>query len=304
MDASAPRWGAVVVNYHSGPVLAESVDALLRDDSGGPVEVVVVDNGSTPGEMEALIATRPTVTVLHPGANLGYARAANLGIAATNAPIVAVFNSDAIVETGSGRVVLARFHADARVAVVGPRITNPDGTVYPSARTAPSLGAAVGHAILGGLVPRNRFTLAYRQLEADPTVGREVDWVSGAAMWFRRSALDQIGGWDERFFFFMEDMDVCRTIRSTGATVWYEPAARVMHEVGTSRASAPTRSIVMHHRAAYRYTEKWSTGPRRWILPAAGAFLTGRAGVQIVAGTAHRLLRSEASRAERLHQVT
>ena len=175
MDASAPRWGAVVVNYHSGLVLAESVDALLRDDSGGPVEVVVVDNGSTAGEMDALIATRPTVTVLHPGANLGYARAANLGIAATTAPIVAVINSDAIVEAGTAGVILARFDADPRRAVVGPRITNPDGTVYPSARTAPGLGAAVGHAILGGVAPRNRFTRAYRQLDADPTVGREVD---------------------------------------------------------------------------------------------------------------------------------
>lgn len=288
MDANAPRWGAVVVNYHSGPVLAESVDALLRDDSGGPGEIVVVDNGSAAGEMDALIATRPSVTVLHPGANLGYARAANLGIAATTAPIVAVINSDAIVEAGTAAVVLARFDADPRVAVVGPCITNPDGTVYPSARTAPGVGAAVGHAILGGVAPRNRFTRAYRQLDADPAVGRNVDWVSGAAMWIRRSALDHVGGWDERFFFFMEDIDLCRTIRATGATVRYEPAARVMHEVGTSRASAPTRSIVMHHRAAYRYTRKWSTGPRRWILPAAGAFLAGRAGVQIVAGVVDR----------------
>ena len=288
MAASAPRWGAVVVNYHSGPVLAESVDALLRDDSGGPGEVIVVDNGSTVGEMDALIATRPTVTVLHPGANLGYARAANLGIAATTAPIVAVINSDATVQAGTAGAVLARFDADSRVAIVGPRISNPDGTVYPSARTAPGLGAAVGHAILGGVAPRNRFTRAYRQLDADPTVGREVDWVSGAAMWCRRSALDLVGGWDERFFFFMEDIDVCRSIRAAGATVWYEPAAQVTHEVGTSRASAPTRSIVMHHRAAYRYTQKWSTGPRRWILPAAGAFLTGRAGVQIAAGVLDR----------------
>ena len=285
---SEPAWSAVIVNYHSGPDLAACIDSLRADDSAGLVQVVVVDNGSAPGEMDALRASWPEVTVLCPGANLGYARAANLGIAATRGPIVAVVNPDAVVEAGAGAVMAARFAGDEGIGVIGPMISNPDGTVYPSARSAPGLGVAVGHALFGSLRPRNRFTRSYRQLDADPAVAREVDWVSGAAVWFRRGALDRAGGWDERFFMFMEDVDVCRSIRATGATVWYEPAARVVHAVGTSRASAPTRSIVMHHRAAYRYTDKWSTSPRRWILPAAGVFLAGRAGVQIISSVVER----------------
>lgn len=286
--AGAPAWAAVVVNYHSGDELGACVDALLADDRAGSVEVVVVDNGSAAGEMDTLLLARPTVTVVRPGANLGYARAANLGIAATTAPIVAVVNPDAMVATGTGATILARFRDDDRIGIVGPMITNPDGTVYPSARTAPGLGVAAGHAVLGEFAPRNRFTRAYRQLDADPAVGREVDWVSGAAVWFRRSALDRAGGWDERFFMFMEDVDVCRTVRRTGAIVWYEPTARVMHTVGTSRAAAPMRSIVMHHRAAYRYTEKWSTRFRWVTLPAAGGFLAARAGLQIAAAAVER----------------
>ncbi len=282
-------WAAVIVNYHSGPDLADCVDALRSDDSAGPVHVVVVDNGSAPGEMDALVATRPEVTVLRPGANLGYSRAANLGIAATTTPIVAVVNPDAMVERGTGAVMASRFAQDERVGVIGPMISNPDGTVYPSARTAPGVGVAAGHALLGSLAPRNRFTRSYRQLDADPAIAREVDWVSGAALWFRRTALDRAGGWDERFFLFMEDVDVCRSIRSAGATVWYEPAARVVHAVGTSRAAAPTRSIVLHHQSAYRYTDKWATGRGRLLLPGAGAFLTARAAVEVGAATLRRL---------------
>lgn len=284
-----PAWAAVIVNYHSGPDLADCVDALRADDSAGPVHVVVVDNGSAPGELDALTAIRPEVTVLRPGANLGYSRAANLGIAATTAPIIAVVNPDAMVEAGAGAVMATRFARDEQVGVIGPMISNPDGTLYPSARTAPGSGVAVGHALLGSVVPRNRFTRSYRQLDADPAVAREVDWVSGAALWFRRTALDRAGGWDERFFLFMEDVDVCRSIRATGASVWYEPAARVVHAVGASRAAAPTRSIVLHHRSAYRYTDKWATGRGRLWLPGAGAFLTARAAVEVGAATLHRL---------------
>ncbi len=278
-----PDWAAVVVNYHSGPVIAECVASLLADvgTAAGPPEVVVVDNGSDGDALATWLAPFPAVTVLRPGSNLGYARAANLGIAATRAPFVAVFNPDASLEPGSAAAVLEAFANDPTVDVVGPRIRNPDGSVYPSARQAPGTGIAVGHALLGGVAPRNRFTTAYRQLDTDPDIAREVDWVSGAALWFRRAALDRVGGWDERFFLFMEDIDVCREIRDHGGRIRYEPRAGVTHTVGTSRAAAPSRSIALHHRAAYRYLDKWWRGPQRLALPAAGAFLGVRAGWSI-----------------------
>lgn len=272
-------WAAVVINYESGRVLIDAVRALRADVSAGPVELVVVDNGSTDGSIDALRAAVPDVTVLQPGANLGYARAANLGIAATSAPIVGVFNPDAFLTPGSARAVIDAFAADSDLEVIGPRIDNPDGSVYPSARIAPGLVVATGHALLGSLFPRNRFTTAYRQLDAEAGVARDVDWVSGAALWFRREALDRVGGWDERYFMFLEDIDVCREIREHQGRIRFEPDARVTHVVGTSRAGAPVRSVVRHHRSAYRYLDKWWAGPRRLGLPVAAVFLTGRAAV-------------------------
>ncbi len=277
---SEPRWAAVVVNYESGPSLTACVAALLADDSaGGPPEVVVVDNGSTDRSVAALHAAFPEVPVIDPDANLGYGRAANLGIAATRAPVVAVINPDAEVAAGTAAAVMARFDADGRLAAVGPQLLNPDGTLYPSARSAPSLGDAVGHALLGSIVPDNRYTESYRQLDADPELPRDVEWISGAAVWLRRDALDRVGGWDERFFLFFEDVDLCRRLGADGWTIAYEPGGHVMHTVGGSRARRPVRSILEHHRAAYQYAAKWWHGPRRMLLPVAAGFLAVRGAV-------------------------
>lgn len=288
MSVADARWAAVIVNYESGELLIRCIDALRADDSAGPVDIVVVDNGSTDGSVAALRVHHPDVPVVEPHANLGYGRAANLGIAATRAPFVLVCNPDTELHAGSARAVLSAFGADPRVAIVGPRILNPDGTTYPSARIAPTTGVAVGHAVLGQIAPQNRFTREYRQSDAAVDEPRDVDWVSGAALWFRRSALDRAGGWDERYFMFLEDVDVCRTMTTAGDRVRYEPAAQVTHVVGASRAGAPMQSILAHHRSAYRYVAKWWSGPRRCALPAAAAFLGARAAVAAGAAAVNR----------------
>lgn len=299
MTEPIPAWAVVIVNFNAGALLTECIGSLLADRSAGVAEIVVVDNGSTDGSVAELRAAVPDVSVIEPRANLGYARAANLGIASTRAPVVAVGNPDTMLAIGSAAAVLAAFGADPDVAVVGPRILNPDGSVYPSARSAPELGTALGHAALGGIRPTNRFTARYRQSDTDPTLARDVDWVSGAMLWFRRSWLDRVGGWDERFFLFLEDVDVCRTIGAHGGRVRYEPAATVTHVVGASRVANPTGSIVAHHRSAYRYAAKWWTGPRRALLPAAAVFLAARAAVEISSGVLARRA-SQSSGGERI----
>jgi N-acetylglucosaminyl-diphospho-decaprenol L-rhamnosyltransferase len=199
--------------------------------------------------------------------------------------VVAVLNPDAEVEAGTAAAMLGRFDADDRLGAVGPQLLNPDGSRYPSARSAPSLGDAVGHAVLGTVAPNNRFTESYRQLDADPELPRDVEWISGAALWLRRAALDRVGGWDERFFLFFEDVDLCRRLGADGWVIAYEPGGHVMHTVGGSRARRPVKSILEHHRAAYQYASKWWEGPKRLLLPAVAVFLAAR-GAVVAGGTA------------------
>jgi N-acetylglucosaminyl-diphospho-decaprenol L-rhamnosyltransferase len=276
-SGAAPTWAAVVVNFEAGGLLLDCVRSLLADDTAGTPEVVVVDNGSRDGSTATLRDALPEVSVLSPGRNLGYAAAANRGIAATAAPVVAVCNADLSVAPGTAAAIVARFDAEPDLAAVGPALRNPDGTQYPSARTHPSPGDALGHGVLGRLFPRNPFTRRYRLLVADRSRSRDVDWVSGAIVFLRRSALESIGGWDEGYFMYMEDVDLCWRLRRLGWRIAYEPAGQVTHVQGASTASHPYRMIVAHHRSAYRFAARWWRGPRRLLLLPAAGFLAVRA---------------------------
>ena len=154
---------------------------------------------------------------------------------------------------------------DARpdCAIVGPRILNPDGSVQGSARGDPDMftGLFGRTALLGRLVPF--LSIAKRNVVAEEAIrsGEKsvvVDWLSGACMLARRTALEQVGGFDERFFLHWEDADLCRRLRASGHHVRYVPAATAIHRVGQSSRTARTFAIRAFHRSAYLYTR-----PRR-----------------------------------------
>ena len=272
----SPSWSAVVVNYESGAALSDCVESLLADTSaGGPPDVVVVDNGSRDGSIALLARRCPRARVLDPGGNVGYASGANRGIAATSTPVVAVCNPDLHVRNGTAAALLARLDQPG-VAAAGPRIRNPDGSTYPSARRVPSHVDAVGHGLFGLLWPANPFSARYRQLDADPSVARDVDWVSGAAIWLRRDALDAIGGWDERYFMYVEDVDLCWRLGRAGWRIVYEPGGEIVHAQGLSTEAVPYRMIVEHHRSLLRFAGKRWHGPKRLLLGPAAVYLSFR----------------------------
>ncbi|HEX9467336.1 MAG TPA: glycosyltransferase family 2 protein [Acidimicrobiia bacterium] len=284
MSTEAPeaRWAAVVVNYEAGPLLLSCVRSLMADESAGAPEIVVIDNGSNDGSADALRREFAQIDVVGAEANLGYAAAANRGMASTTAPVVLVCNPDVELRSGTAAAMLARFDAEAALAAVGPEIRNVDGSTYPSARSEPAVVDALGHGVLGVIRPRNRFTRRYLQIDADPHLAREVDWLSGAAIFLRRSALDSIGGWDERFFMYMEDVDVCWRLRRGGWRIEYEPAGMATHVQGASTVQRPYRMIIEHHRSAYRFANKRWRGPRRAFLLPAAVLLTCRAAAALV----------------------
>ncbi|MGA2520003.1 MAG: glycosyltransferase family 2 protein [Acidimicrobiales bacterium] len=264
---------AVVVNHDAGEVLLACVASLLAD---GVDDVIVVDNASSDGSTRALEAAYPQITVVRTGANLGYGAGANRGIAVAGTDLVLVSNSDVAVHAGARAALVGALEADPTLAVVGPRIEDPDGTRYPSARRFPSFAAAAGHALLVGVAPGNRFTRRYRMADLDASGTAEVDWVSGACFLARRRALTELDGFDEGYFMYAEDTDLCWRARRAGWGVAYVPGAVVTHLHGVSTARRPYRMLLAHHRSVLRFASRTTTGWRRLALPVVALVLALR----------------------------
>lgn len=277
---------AVVVNYESGPALGRCVDGLRSE----PVaEVVVVDNGSMDGSLDEVRRRFPEVVVLVPGQNLGYGAAANRGVAATTSPWVLVCNSDLEVRPGAVTLLVDALTANPGYALVGPMIRTTEGDRYPSARRFPSLIDAAGHALLGMFAPDNRFTRSYQQAhlgEAGPEP-QTVDWVSGACFMARRSAFEEAGGFDEAYFMYAEDVDLCWRLGRAGWQVAYVPGSEVTHVQGVSTDRHPYRMIFEHHRSLLRFAARSSGGWRKALLPLVAVGIGVRAGLACLVRVTH-----------------
>jgi N-acetylglucosaminyl-diphospho-decaprenol L-rhamnosyltransferase len=267
----------VVVNHNSGDGLATFLASLATEDLS---EVVVVDNASSDGSADDL-KTDLELRVVSTGANLGYGSGANRGIAATDAELVLISNPDVTLRPGALVPLAEALRSDPTLAIVGPTILNEDGTRYPSARHFPSPAVAVLHALLGTLAPNNPFSRRYRMEDADhgaPAMGgsEAVDWVSGACFMARREALDELGGFDESYFMYVEDLDLCWRAHRAGWGVAYVPASVVTHHQGLSTARRPYRMLLAHHRSAFHFAVRTTAGWRRAALPVVALVLGAR----------------------------
>jgi len=249
----------VVVSYFSGAALATFLDSLTAA-SRDPVEVVVVDNGSTDGAPEAA-AARPGVTLVRTGANLGYGRAANAGAAGAQTDWLLVANPDIVWTPGALDRLLAAGERWPRAGSLGPAIHTPDGALYPSARAFPSVGRGIGHAAFGWVWPANPWTRRYRREVGAPVEG-PAGWLSGACLLVRRSAFETLGGFDPAYFMYCEDLDLGRRLAEAGWLNVHVPSAVVTHLGGHSTRLRSRRMLAVHHRSLYRYLARQYPGAR------------------------------------------
>jgi N-acetylglucosaminyl-diphospho-decaprenol L-rhamnosyltransferase len=266
---------AVVVNYNARHALSACLASLRAEGIG---EIVVVDNASADGSESVVRACDPAAVWLSSGANIGYGRAANLGAGRTASGALLVCNPDVVMRPGAVAALLSALEADPSVGIVGPRLLNADGTIYPSARSFPSLVDAAGHGLLGLIWAANPFSRRYKLLDWDHADERTVDWVSGACLLVRRPAWDEIGGFDPSFFMYMEDVDLCWRANRAGWRVRYQPAGEVTHLQGVSTNATPYRMILAHHRSLWHFAERTTAGWRRGLLPVLAPAMAARAG--------------------------
>jgi N-acetylglucosaminyl-diphospho-decaprenol L-rhamnosyltransferase len=280
--------GAIVVDHDVGPLLTECVRSLLAD---GVTRVVVVENGA-PGSVEGALVDAPDdvregVHVVQPGRNLGYGAGVNRGLAVLAAEwpapdAVLVSNADVIVHPGAVDGLGRALEEHPSWAVVGPRIFTDTGEVYPSVRSFPSFVDAAGHALLAQFKPDNPYTRRYNPGTPEGEVVVPADWVSGSCFLARRGALEEIGGFDEAYFMYAEDIDLCWRAHHAGWGVGFAGTAEVTHVQGVSTARHPYRMLAAHHRSALRFTVRTTSGWRRAALPFAVMVLGIRMAMALV----------------------
>jgi N-acetylglucosaminyl-diphospho-decaprenol L-rhamnosyltransferase len=246
----------VVVNHNSGDFLPRCVASVYAAAEDLALEIVVVDNASRDRSAERVAAEHPAVRIIDNPVNRGFAAAANQGIRETEAPFVLLLNPDAEITAGTLAALLKVAGERPRAGAIGLLVRNPDGTVQPSARKVPGLLDSLGHAFLGPALPNNPFTRSYTMAGWDRATEREVEWISGSAMLLRREAYDEVGGFDARYFMYVEDVDLCTRLRKAGWTVMFSPEVEVVHEVGVSSRSMPKRMAMEHSRSIYRYFDR------------------------------------------------
>ena len=253
MSAAGPRVAIVVVSFNTREHLLRclaSLEAVLL-----PLEVIVVDNASADGSADAVAERFPATQVVRNPENAGFGRASNQGLALARAPYVLLLNSDAEVRPGAVETLAALLDARPRVGAVGPRTVEADGTVQVSfGPPLTPLHEWRQRKLVRGV--RGRHPAALREAEARAGVEHEPAWLSASCLLARREALVSVGGFDEDFFLYEEDVDLCQRLREAGWTLVFTPAAEVLHHLGRSMDQAGDRAAREYHRSHVLYYRK------------------------------------------------
>jgi GT2 family glycosyltransferase len=240
----------VIVSHNARTDLERCLDSLRASPPTASHEIIVVDNQSSDGSAEAA-ARRPDVRVIESGANLGFARATNIGIRASSGRDLLLLNGDTVVAAGAIDRLLAELQRDPGVAIVGPRLVDATG------RAELSYGRMIGPFNELRQKIRNR-----RPALVDRLTRRRhsPDWVSGACLLVRRMDAEAVGLLDERFFMYAEDVDFCAAIKARGRRIVFTPEVEVVHLRGRSAASAPAATRAAYRRSQVAFYEKHRPG--------------------------------------------
>jgi GT2 family glycosyltransferase len=224
--------------------------------------------------------------------NLGFAAGANRGAREASGEAIVLLNPDSEIEADPFAPMLAylREHDDA--GIVAPRLLNPDGSLQLSCRSFPTFSVALfnRYSLLTRLFPRNRYSRQYLLSDWHHDSISDVDWVSGACLMVRRSLFEQIGLLDEGYFMYIEDVDLCQRVHRAGYKVVYLPQTSVIHHIGRSSRTLPSRSIVARHRSMWHYYKKYLRRNRVVDVAVAGG-ITARCGYLLLANRLRAALR-------------
>ena len=242
----------VIVSYRCEALLRACLRSLAEQGPGRALRVHVVDNASGDGTAEMVAREFPSVELTASDRNLGFSAANNLAIRRGSAPYVLALNPDTRVPPGAVETLCTLLDERPEVGICGPRLVREDGSLDHAARRSfPTALSALGHFSGIGRRLRGGPLAAYRapDVESGP-----VDAVNGAFMLIRRSALERVGPFDEGYWMYMEDLDLCMRFARAGWVTWYEPSVSVVHvKAGTSGQHRSFRLNRAFHYGMYRF---------------------------------------------------
>jgi len=256
---NSPTLAIIIVTYNSRDEIGDCLASVVGHTAPYPTQVIVVDNQSTDGTLAAIREHWPMVQAIESGGNLGFARANNLGVAATTSEYVLLLNPDTIAPSGAIQALLRALASQPDAAIAGPRLLND--------RDVPELSFGPPISPWGELKQKTLLALYHRRVRGVVNyverLSREAGeraWVSGACLLVRRADLERVGGLDERFFMYTEDVDLCTSVRARGRRVIFVPQAEVRHLRGRSAGRNPETERLrrLSHLAFYeKHLPRW-----------------------------------------------
>ena len=261
----------ITVSYNSSGQLDDFLASAVATVADA-AQILVVDNCSQDIESTRALAEKHGARLLELFDNRGYGGAINAGAAtlASTIDFIVVANPDLSFQSDAVARLVAVAETDSQIACTGPRVLNEDGSVYPSARSIPSLRVGIGHALFANVWPRNPWTRAYHSDVTTRSEQLAVGWLSGSCVCVRRTAFEAVGGFDEGYFMYFEDVDLGYRLGKLNFTNVFVPNAEVTHIGGLSTAAHSKAMLCVHHDSAYRFLAKKYPGPLlaplRWVL--------------------------------------
>jgi N-acetylglucosaminyl-diphospho-decaprenol L-rhamnosyltransferase len=244
----------IILSWNTRDLLPRCLDAIYQTTGDLDTEVLVIDNGSNDGS-QALVRERfPQVLLVTNQQNLGFAGGNNQGLATSNGRYALLLNSDAFVSQGAVQALVELADAQPQAGIVGVQLVNADGSFQASHTRFPNLWrefltlSGLGRLVYGRWYP------SYGPEESKSA--QKVDYVEGACLLVRREAFDEVGGLDEAYFMYAEEVDWCYTMRAKGWQVWYQPAAKVTHLGGASSRNRPSQREADLYRSRVRFFRK------------------------------------------------
>ncbi|MFN8140613.1 MAG: glycosyltransferase family 2 protein [Fimbriimonadales bacterium] len=246
-----------ICSWNTSDELAACLRSIEAVRSEANFEVIVVDNASEDGSPDMVEKEFPWVCLHRMVENLGFGKGHNFAFTKASGKLLMPLNSDTVVKPGAIKQLIEFMNQNVNVGIVGPKLLNPDGSLQYSCRKFPTPAAALfRNTPLGKFFPNTRFVKEYLMTEWKHDEPMDVDWVSGAAFVMRRELYDKIGGFDERFFMYMEDVDLCMRTHSASYRVVYFPVPTITHAIGRSTDRMPQKMIRQFHSSMFLFYKK------------------------------------------------